>query len=65
MNLTFTGLLFVPLERLFGRRADPLPVFRGEWREDLFYLLVSSLLVQGLAYLSLSPVFWRGTKRRS
>ena len=33
-------------------------MFRGEWREDLFYLLVSSLLVQGLAYLSLSPVFW-------
>ncbi|NNJ27434.1 sterol desaturase family protein [Alienimonas chondri] len=58
LNLTFTGLLFIPLERLFGRRKDPLPTFRAEWREDLFYLLVSSLLVQALAFLSLSPVFW-------
>ncbi|QDT14825.1 sterol desaturase family protein [Alienimonas californiensis] len=58
LNLTFTGLLFIPLEKLFGRRNDPLSTFRPEWREDLFYLLISSLLVQGLAYLSLSPVFW-------
>ncbi|MEM9702011.1 MAG: sterol desaturase family protein [Planctomycetota bacterium] len=57
LNLTFTGLLFIPLERLFGRQKDPLPTFRAEWREDLFYLLISSLLVQALAFLSLSPVF--------
>jgi sterol desaturase/sphingolipid hydroxylase (fatty acid hydroxylase superfamily) len=53
LNLVFTGLVFVPLERVFGRR--PQPLFRTEWREDLFYLLVSSLLVQGLTYLSLAP----------
>jgi sterol desaturase/sphingolipid hydroxylase (fatty acid hydroxylase superfamily) len=53
LNLVFTGILFVPLERVFGRR--PQPLFRTEWREDLFYFLVSSLLVQALTYLSLAP----------
>ncbi len=53
LNLVFTGLVFVPLERVFGRR--PQPLFRTEWREDLFYFLLSSLMVQGLTYLSLAP----------
>jgi sterol desaturase/sphingolipid hydroxylase (fatty acid hydroxylase superfamily) len=53
LNLVFTGLVFVPLERAFGRR--PQPLFRTDWREDLFYFLVSSLMVQGLTYLSLAP----------
>ena len=30
-------------------------VFREEWREDLFYYLVSSLFVQILTYLTLAP----------
>ena len=54
LNVAFTGLLFVPLERLFGRRKDQ-PLFREEWREDLFYYLVSSLLVQVLTFLSMAP----------
>jgi sterol desaturase/sphingolipid hydroxylase (fatty acid hydroxylase superfamily) len=53
LNLIFTGILFVPLEHVFGRR--PQPLFRPEWREDLFYFLVSSLMVQGLTFLSLAP----------
>lgn len=53
LNLMFTGLLFVPLEKLFGRLNQPL--FRAEWREDLFYFLVGSLLVQSLAFLSMAP----------
>lgn len=53
LNLMFTGLLFVPLEKLFSRLNQPL--FRAEWREDLFYFLVGSLLVQSLAFLSLAP----------
>ena len=48
------GFLFVPLERLFARRRGQ-PLFRVEWREDLFYYLVSSLLVQVLTFLSMSP----------
>ena len=53
LNLVFTGIIFVPLERIFGRR--PQPLFRSEWREDLFYFFVSSLLVQTLTFLSLAP----------
>jgi sterol desaturase/sphingolipid hydroxylase (fatty acid hydroxylase superfamily) len=53
LNILFTGLLFVPLEKIFGRLNQPL--FRSEWREDLFYFLLGSLLVQSLAFLSLAP----------
>jgi sterol desaturase/sphingolipid hydroxylase (fatty acid hydroxylase superfamily) len=53
LNLLFTGLLFVPLEKIFGRLSQPL--FRTEWREDLFYFLLGSLLVQSLAFLTLAP----------
>lgn len=53
LNLIFTGVIFIPIERLL-KRVDQ-PIFRFEWREDLFYLLVSSLLVQSLTYLSLVP----------
>jgi len=54
LNVLFTGLLFVPIERLFAHRPDQ-PVFRDEWREDLFYYLVSSLLVQVLTLLTFVP----------
>lgn len=54
LNLLLTGILFIPLEKLFGRLTDQ-PLFRTEWREDLFYFLVSSVLVQSLTYLSLAP----------
>lgn len=54
LNLLFTGMLFIPIERWFGRLPDQ-PVFRQEWREDLFYFFISSLLVQSLTYLSLLP----------
>lgn len=53
INLIFTGILFIPLERLF--RKNDQPIFRFEWREDLFYFLISSLFVQALTYLSLAP----------
>lgn len=54
LNILFTGILFVPLEKIFGRLSDQ-PLFRSEWREDLFYFLLSSVLVQSLAFLSLAP----------
>jgi sterol desaturase/sphingolipid hydroxylase (fatty acid hydroxylase superfamily) len=53
LNLSFTGLLFIPIEKMLGIKDQP--VFRYEWREDLFYFLVSGLFVQGMAYLSLFP----------
>ena len=57
LNVVFTGLLFVPLERLFARHPQQ-HLFREEWREDLFYYLVSSLLVQCLSWLSFTPARW-------
>ena len=53
LNLTFTGIVFIPIERLLGRREQP--IFRYEWREDLLYLLISSLLVQSLSFVSMAP----------
>jgi sterol desaturase/sphingolipid hydroxylase (fatty acid hydroxylase superfamily) len=54
LNVLFTGMLFIPIERLFAQNRNQ-HVFRDEWREDLFYYLVSSLFVQVLTYLTLAP----------
>ena len=54
LNILFTGALFIPVERLFPRRAEH-GLFRLEWREDLFYYFISSLMVQVLTFLSLLP----------
>ncbi len=54
INIALLGVLFVPLERMFAKRTEQ-PVFRMAWREDLFYFLINSLLVQSLTYLSLTP----------
>jgi sterol desaturase/sphingolipid hydroxylase (fatty acid hydroxylase superfamily) len=54
LNVLFTGFLFIPLERFFPRREDQ-SIFREEWREDLFYYLVSSMLVQVLTFLTFVP----------
>ncbi len=54
LRILFTGFLFIPLERIFAHRGEQ-HIFREEWREDLFYFLVSSLLVQILTYLTFIP----------
>ena len=56
LNVIFTGLLFVPVEMLFPRNRGQ-KLFRFEWREDLFYYLVSSMMVQCLTYASLCRLF--------
>lgn len=53
LNLILMGIVFVPIERLLGRREQP--IFRHEWREDLLYFLISSLMVQVLTLLSMAP----------
>ena len=57
LNVLFTGVIFIPLERLSPLRGEQ-PLFRDEWREDLFYYLVSSFLVQVLAFVSFAPAKW-------
>jgi sterol desaturase/sphingolipid hydroxylase (fatty acid hydroxylase superfamily) len=54
LNVLFTGFLFVPVERLFPQYAEQ-HIFRDEWREDLFYYLVSSMMVQVLTFLAFAP----------
>jgi sterol desaturase/sphingolipid hydroxylase (fatty acid hydroxylase superfamily) len=54
LNVLLTGLLFIPIESIFPRKSDQ-PIFREEWREDLFYYLVSSLMVQVLTFLTFAP----------
>jgi sterol desaturase/sphingolipid hydroxylase (fatty acid hydroxylase superfamily) len=54
VNLLATGLMFAPLERWVPHRREQR-LFRTEWREDLFYYLVSSMFVQILGFLALAP----------
>ena len=54
LNMLLAGFLFAPLERLIPHRPDQR-LFRTEWREDLFYFLVSSMLVQAITFLTFAP----------
>ncbi|GAA4039528.1 sterol desaturase family protein [Parerythrobacter jejuensis] len=54
VNLLATGFMFAPLERLAPHRREQR-LFRQEWREDLFYFLVSTMFVQVLAFITLAP----------
>jgi sterol desaturase/sphingolipid hydroxylase (fatty acid hydroxylase superfamily) len=54
INLVVTGFMFAPIERLMPHRPEQR-LFRIEWREDLFYFLVSSMMVQASTYLALAP----------
>ncbi len=54
VNLLVTGFMFAPIERLKPHRREQR-LFRTEWREDLFYFLISSMFVQLLGFLALAP----------
>ena len=54
INMVATGLMFAPLERFMPHRREQR-LFRIEWREDLFYYLVSSMMVQLITFLALAP----------
>jgi sterol desaturase/sphingolipid hydroxylase (fatty acid hydroxylase superfamily) len=54
LRLLLTGLVFIPIETLFPRHPEQ-GIFRYEWREDLFYYFVSSMMVQLLTWLSFIP----------
>lgn len=53
LDLFMLAILFVPMERLFARR--PQPVFRPGWATDLAHFLVSHILVQVLVLLTITP----------
>lgn len=54
VNLIAAGLIFAPIERFWPHNRDQR-LFRIEWREDLFYYLISSMLVQIFTFLALAP----------
>ncbi|SFJ08849.1 sterol desaturase family protein [Jannaschia pohangensis] len=54
VNVLVIGFLFIPLERMFPARGDQT-VLRAEWQEDMFYYLVSSMLVQIFNFVTLTP----------
>jgi sterol desaturase/sphingolipid hydroxylase (fatty acid hydroxylase superfamily) len=54
VNMVATGLMFAPIERFFPHNAKQR-LFRFEWKDDLFYYLVSSMLVQIITFLALAP----------
>ncbi len=54
VNMVATGLMFAPIERFLPHNASQR-LFRSEWREDLFYYLVSSMMVQIITFLALAP----------
>ncbi|MES2288351.1 MAG: sterol desaturase family protein [Pseudomonadota bacterium] len=54
VNLIVTGFMFAPIERIFPHRAEQR-LFRIDWREDLFYYLISSMFVQVFSFLALAP----------
>ncbi len=54
VNMVATGLMFAPIERMFPHNPNQR-LFRTEWREDLFYYLLSSMLVQLITFLALAP----------
>ena len=54
LRILFTGLIFVPIETMLPYRQEQ-GIFRYEWREDLFYYLVSSMMVHVFTWLSFIP----------
>ncbi|MBL8673811.1 MAG: sterol desaturase family protein [Rhodospirillales bacterium] len=54
LNLIAFSVVWIPIERLWGRLTDQA-VFREEWKVDLFYFFLSGLAIQFLAYVTLKP----------
>ena len=60
LDLFLLSAIFVPIELLFGRLRQQ-PIFRPEWRTDLWHFGVSHLLVQLTVFLTMAPaaIFFR------
>jgi len=69
LNVLVLSLIFIPLERAFGRLRTQ-PIFRFGWGTDLTHFAVSHLLLQAIALLTLIPAtvlfawaVWPGLQR--
>jgi sterol desaturase/sphingolipid hydroxylase (fatty acid hydroxylase superfamily) len=54
LNLIVYSALYVPLERFFALRPEQ-PTFRPQWRVDLTYFFLNTLLIQLTTLLTLQP----------
>lgn len=54
LNMLLAGFMFAPLERVLPHNAAQR-LFRVDWKEDLFYFLVSSMMVQAATFLTFAP----------
>jgi sterol desaturase/sphingolipid hydroxylase (fatty acid hydroxylase superfamily) len=53
LSLIITSAIFMPLERLFGRREQP--IFRSGFWTDMTYFFISTLAVQFTTLMTLAP----------
>jgi len=54
LNMLLAGFMFAPLERFLPHNQEQR-LFRVDWKEDLFYFLISSMLVQAATFLTFAP----------
>lgn len=54
LNLILYSAAFIPIERMFARKPEQR-ILRSEWRTDLAYFFVSSLLLQTTTILTMNP----------
>jgi lathosterol oxidase len=54
LNLIVYSALYVPLERLFAKHPEQ-PTFRPQWRVDLTYFFLNTLLIQLTTLLTMRP----------
>ena len=54
LNLFFLALVFVPMERVFGRLRDQ-KIFRRGWKTDVAHFFASHVLVQATVLLTMIP----------
>jgi lathosterol oxidase len=59
LDLFLLSAIFVPIELLFARLDQP--IFREDWRTDLWHFGISHLLVQLIVFLTMAPaaIFFR------
>src|SRR5947209_11034984 len=54
LNLIVYSALYIPLERLFAKHPEQ-PTFRPQWRVDLTYFFLNTLLIQLTTLLTMRP----------
>ena len=54
LNLIVYSAVYIPLERVFAKHPEQ-PTFRKEWRVDLTYFFLNTLLIQITSLLTMQP----------